>query len=219
MGATDMAYGGHPQLASRGLRLGAFLLDGVIWVAAWVFCFFMFGFLSELLGSMAAAGAIIPVLGVLGVNLYLLADNGQTLGKRALGIKIVRSDLRTPASIWRIIFFRYIPIHLLSNLPCIGSLLYLANFVLIFRQDQRCGHDHIADTNVINADADMLLAEPGYGESVNQATYGEPYSSGQEAWSIPDEPGAPSGAESVDSFDDDPWDEGGWSDDGSQSQW
>ena len=161
MGATDMAYGGHPQLASRGLRLGAFLLDGVIWVAAWVFFFFMFGFLSELLGSMAAAGAIIPVLGVLGVNLYMLADNGQTVGKRALGIKIVRSDLVSRASLLRIIFLRIVPVWVVSNIPCVGTLGLLGNYVAIFGGERKCGHDYVADTHVVVDDGQVGRLEQG----------------------------------------------------------
>ena len=95
---------------------------------------------------MATSGALWLVVAI--VQLTLLARNGQTLGKRWSSIRIVR-DSGERASIWRLLFLRYLPIGLLSAIPFLGFLLALANVLLIFRSDQKCLHDHIAGTQVV----------------------------------------------------------------------
>ena len=42
---------------------------------------------------------------------------------------------------------------LLTGIPMIGSLVSLVDILLIFAQDRRTLHDHIADTIVIDAEA------------------------------------------------------------------
>ena len=159
-------------LATRLRRLGAVLIDFVIVavimfavVAAGIFAGItlhltavpvttfitghpdLFGF-----GSLALALLVISVLFV----------NGQTPGKRWLGIKIVRMD-GSACSKSRYIFKRVLPVTLLAkviNLALlghgglstfgIGSVLPVIDDLLIFSAARRCLHDRIADTKVID---------------------------------------------------------------------
>ncbi|WP_051143814.1 RDD family protein [Psychromonas hadalis] len=87
--------------------------------------------------------------GYLLVNGYLLHNYGQTIGKSLLDIAIVSNDGENLGLV-KIIFKRWLPIILLSLIPIVGSLLVLACFLLIFRMDKKCVHDHIAGTKVIS---------------------------------------------------------------------
>lgn len=157
-------------LATRGSRLAAVLIDGAIAVAI-----IIPSLLFLALGGMIFSGqegaeirAIISVLGTaiglvtLGVyNLSLLHKSGQTLGKKIMKIKIVRSDLQTPVSLMRIIFLRYVPMSLIGYIPFIGFLVQIANYLWIFGAEQRCLHDMIADTHVIQVTPGMDTT-PGF---------------------------------------------------------
>ena len=150
--------GGAP-LATRGSRLAAYLLDGAVGMVAALPI--VIPMIMEAVSSgqpsepsplfLGLFGVIL--MGVAGVNLYLLHQNGQSIGKKIMDIKIVRSDRRTRASLPRIIFLRYFPIGLLGAIPFLGPLIQLADPLFIFRDDQRCLHDLIGDTNVIVADS------------------------------------------------------------------
>lgn len=159
---SDVYDEGEQELATRGTRLGAALLDGLV-----------IGGPAGLIAIVAAiaipssrqAGGTQPsslVLGLLGfavlavvigiavVNMVLLHRHGQTIAKRWLNIKIVRTD-GSPCSLVRIIFARFLPVALLGAIPLIGYLISLTDSLLIFRQDYRCLHDHFADTIVVKA--------------------------------------------------------------------
>ena len=76
--------------------------------------------------------------------------NGQTVGKKLLKIKIVRSD-GTAADFQRIVVFRLLPVYLVQLVPVIGGFIGLLDVLFIFRSSRQCIHDQIADTIVINA--------------------------------------------------------------------
>lgn len=150
------------ELADRGTRLGAAILDGLV----------MFGPIMVL--SIGAAIALpayqkaadgkpdASVLGVIGlllfalvmgvfiVNMVLLHRHGQTIAKRWLNIRIVRTD-GSRCGLLRVIFARALPVGLLGAIPMIGWLISLLDSLLIFREDYRCLHDHFADTIVVKA--------------------------------------------------------------------
>jgi uncharacterized RDD family membrane protein YckC len=152
-GGMIQGYGAGAMLASRWTRLGARMLDGLIYFV--IAIPLIVGILLIDSNDTMAIGAIaiglsgILGLGVAGVNIYMLYDRGQTLGRKALGIRIVRGDLRTKVDIFRLFFLRFLPVYLAGLIPFIGSLAQLGNYLIIFGADQRCGHDYIADTHVI----------------------------------------------------------------------
>jgi uncharacterized RDD family membrane protein YckC len=80
----------------------------------------------------------------------LLARNGQTIGKKLLGIKVVRVD-GSPVSLFRVFFLRYVCNTFLTLIPVAGSLYSLVDVLMIFSESRRTVHDHIADTIVIKA--------------------------------------------------------------------
>lgn len=84
------------------------------------------------------------------LNGYLLATQGRTIGKRVIGLGIVRSD-GSPASFGRLVGLRYGVFSLLNVLPILGQLVGIVDSLCIFRASRRCLHDELADTVVIKA--------------------------------------------------------------------
>ena len=137
--------------AGRGERLAAFVLDLV--------AFLVGGVVAGVGGSVASLGergevavvvGLLIVSGLLAVNAVLLHRDGQTLGKKMLGIKIVRSD-GDRAGLGRIVGLRILPVRLLGVIPYLGLLISLIDVLMIFGAERRCIHDMIADTIVIQA--------------------------------------------------------------------
>ncbi len=85
------------------------------------------------------------LLALLGVQLYL-ASSGQSIGKRMLRLRVVRTD-GSPASLARIVFLRNGVIVLLGSLCGVVSLV---DALMIFGEERRCLHDQLADTIVVN---------------------------------------------------------------------
>lgn len=99
-------------------------------------------------GPTAMIVSLVLVLGLISVNVALLNGNGQTIGKRAVGTKIVRTD-GSEVELWRVIVLRYLPLFFARWIPVVGGLAYLADALVIFGNEKRCIHDYIADTIVI----------------------------------------------------------------------
>jgi uncharacterized RDD family membrane protein YckC len=146
-------------LADRGTRLGAALLDGIIFMAL-VYAPFL---LAALAGGMAgqatddgggSAGFLEVGFGLtligLGVWLWFtikyLRRNGQSIAKKAMGIKVVRTD-GTPISLSRVIWLRNVLNTVIGIIPFYGII----DALFIFGESRRCLHDQIADTIVIKA--------------------------------------------------------------------
>lgn len=152
-GMNSSPFVGQVVLASRGQRFIAYMIDSFIMLLAAIPAIiglvfsFMGSSLAFMLGMMGF-GAI--TFAIVAMNIYYLATNGQTIGKKLQGIKIVRSDLVTTASFWRIVLFRFLPIAVAAWIvPFVGWAIQLGNYLMIFGEEQRCGHDLIADTHVV----------------------------------------------------------------------
>jgi uncharacterized RDD family membrane protein YckC len=83
------------------------------------------------------------------INLYLLENHGQTIGKRLLKLKIVHESGARPSSD-RLIFFRQILPAMVFNTPIFGYVLFVVDSVFIFTPERQCLHDKIAQTIVID---------------------------------------------------------------------
>ena len=139
-----------PGLAERGDRFAANLVDHLAIYSP----LFMGGLLGGLLSGrgkeeLFSVLGVFLTLGVCGYQIYL-AQNGQSIGKRWRGIRVVRMD-GSRASLGRIVFLRnFMPAALSSFCGLVG----IVDALLIFGQDKRCLHDMIADTKVVKFRAD-----------------------------------------------------------------
>lgn len=144
--------------ASRAVRLGAAMLDGIIIMVCCVPVFIAYAAVAgnTARNSAGSAGLVVGgvlslalILGLFALNCVLLHRNGQTLGKRIAGIKVVRTD-GSRISLGRYVGLRILPINLLGQIPGLGALLSLVDCLLIFGAERRCLHDIFADTIVVN---------------------------------------------------------------------
>jgi uncharacterized RDD family membrane protein YckC len=95
------------------------------------------------------AGIWLPVVGVIAwgwLTILFVSRNGQSIAKKMLGIKVVRSD-GSPASLGRIFWLRNVVNTVLAFVPFYG----VVDALLIFGEARQCVHDKIADTIVIKA--------------------------------------------------------------------
>lgn len=84
------------------------------------------------------------------ITIRFVHANGQTVGKKAVGIKVVRSD-GSRASLGRIFWLRNIVNGIPGAVPYVGNLYALVDHVFIFGKRRQCLHDRIADTIVVKA--------------------------------------------------------------------
>jgi len=154
------AYGsapGEPPLASLVDRLVGAIIDGIVVGIPAVFAGMVMGIVlvgifpldsvafqvaSFVLGLPIGIGLFIAIQG------YLLANYGQTVGKRVVNTQIVSDDNRLIPFV-PLILKRYVPFWVLGSLPMVGFLFVLANILAIFRGNRKCLHDEIAGSKVI----------------------------------------------------------------------
>jgi uncharacterized RDD family membrane protein YckC len=83
------------------------------------------------------------------VNWYLIVDRGQTLGKMAVGTRIVTED-GAPVDFVKGVILRNWVVAVLGSFCGFAGLL---DALLIFGEGRQCGHDMIAKTIVVDANA------------------------------------------------------------------
>ncbi|WP_377110450.1 RDD family protein [Pseudoalteromonas sp. R86517] len=140
------------EKASRGDRLVAAIIDGLIGIACFIPVIMYIGFdnLSQPNLGLSAFLFVYGVFSTLVLHAYLMYHYGQTIGKYCMSIRIENLD-GTQASFITIYFKRMLPMQLLSLVPSVGQ--FIAGFVnpsFIFGKDKRCLHDHLAGTKVSN---------------------------------------------------------------------
>lgn len=143
--------------ADRGVRLGAYLIDAILYAACFTPGYIQLALLGDdnpvHYGPLGTGISIVLALGGVALfiyNLWLLHDSGQTVAKRWLNIRIVRGD-GSRAGLGRLFWLRMFVPGLLGAIPCLGAIFSLADAVAIFGDDKRCLHDMIADTIVVIA--------------------------------------------------------------------
>jgi uncharacterized RDD family membrane protein YckC len=93
---------------------------------------------------------LVAAVVTLTITTILVKRNGQTIGKKLLGIKVVRKD-GSKAGLGRIFWLRYLLNSVFMLIPVVGSLYSLVDSVFIFGSARRCVHDYLADTIVVRA--------------------------------------------------------------------
>ena len=163
----------RPALASRWLRLGAALLDELLSYFFALPGMIMLGPRAlmliyrlatqgrsalqdsdvDMLAGMTGALSVL-LLGMLlyaSVQTWMLTVRGQTVGKRLLGIRIVRvQDDANPGFVPAVLMRSIIPI-LIRIIPVFGVGFWLVDVGCIFRDDRRCLHDLFAGTKVVQS--------------------------------------------------------------------
>jgi uncharacterized RDD family membrane protein YckC len=142
--------------ADRGTRLGATILDGIIFgvmVYAPLLVVVAAGEAAaetpDTANTLLAVGGVLAVIGFIAwtwLTILYVKRNGQSIGKKITGIKVVRSD-GSPSSLGRIFWMRNFVNGLIGIIP----LYALVDILFIFGEERRCLHDKIADTIVVEA--------------------------------------------------------------------
>jgi len=154
---ADVGSGTGPgELAERASRLGAVIIDILIvfvaYLPALIVGFRHFdaqrGLLNFVNNGTYLTGCLLLVIAV--ITCVLVARNGQTIGKRMIGIKVVRSN-GEKASFWRIFLLRNVVNGIPSLIPFVSYVYGLVDTLFIFSESRQCLHDKIADTVVVKA--------------------------------------------------------------------
>jgi uncharacterized RDD family membrane protein YckC len=158
------------ELAGRGTRLGAFIIDRVIAALCALPGVLLMGpafatlvlaasrgeepNLEEINAASFFLGAAVAGLGWLvqfGVQLWMLTTRGQSIGKRLLNIRIVLfQDNGPPGFLHAWLLRNFVP-GIISLVPYLGFIFVLVDALFIFSEQRRCIHDHIAGTKVVKA--------------------------------------------------------------------
>ncbi|MGB3620437.1 RDD family protein [Ketobacter sp. MCCC 1A13808] len=145
---------GSGELASRWARLGASLIDTVIMLILASPIMVLTGTFSA--ENLESGGNYIAslMLGLVFIGIFFLINyrfltrDGQTIGKKALSIRIVDLDGQIPDFKSNLIP-RYAVYMLPGQIPLIGQLFSFINVCFIFRADKRCIHDLAGKTRVV----------------------------------------------------------------------
>ncbi len=153
--AVERGSAPSTELASRLLRLGAALIDGCIGIAISLPVMIFTGYVERAMRQQVGAVEIVLYsLGGLGAYLllhgYLLATQGQSIGKMVLGIRIVDYNTGQILPLAKLLGLRLLPVVIVSMIPCVGALS-IVDVLFIFGSEKRCVHDLIANTKVVRA--------------------------------------------------------------------
>lgn len=142
------------ELAERGTRFAAAMIDGLISMAIMFPAMYLTGTWGRI-ASLSVSVTELVLLAIAGLVLFLLLhgkllkDHGQTIGKRLVGIRIVSADSGEIIPLQKVMLARVLPVQIVANLPPPFSYLTLVDALMIFRKDRRCLHDMLAGTKVV----------------------------------------------------------------------
>ena len=172
-------------LADRGTRLGAAILDNLI-TGIPILIAVIIG-VAVSIGNGRASGVFghpenppppdvvlrqfVPLitaigmgaLGALGIAIfqcYRIATTGQSLAKKWLSIRIVNLD-GSPVNFGSGVGMRGILPWFILWVPYVGSIFWLVDILMIFRDDRRCLHDLMAGTKVVVAQPQEMTGAVG----------------------------------------------------------
>jgi uncharacterized RDD family membrane protein YckC len=115
---------------------------------------------SNVMIGLVALVFFVATIGWLIWNIVLLYRYGQTIGKKVLGIRVVRMD-GSRVSFPRFFFLRWLAMAVIGGVfggiasslgnRYLGNVVSLIDALMIFGASRRCLHDLIADTRVVTA--------------------------------------------------------------------
>ena len=144
------------SLASRWSRLGASIVDGLIMGVLLIPVMYYSGGFDGLSDEPPTQPSFVYqlIIALIGFSFYCVINwkdlklNGQTIGKKSLGIKVVHVDGSQP-SVWALVFKRYAFFMFIPYLPLIGGVINMISMLMIFGKKKRALHDRVAKTKVI----------------------------------------------------------------------
>ncbi|MEW6731617.1 MAG: RDD family protein [Acidobacteriota bacterium] len=140
--ATHALVGNIFEQAGFALRFGAFMLDLLMLMSLLLATTLVAASLPRYSGLIQWSGLLVT-LGYLGGNFFALASrNGQTLGKRLLGIRIITTDQRR-------VTMRHIVLRHLLGYPISLAVFALGFLWLLWDRRQQGWHDKLAGTIVV----------------------------------------------------------------------
>ena len=98
---------------------------------------------------------ILSFIAVIMIQGKLLIRDGQTIGKKIIGIKIINAYTLGKVKWFNIIFIRWIFFEILSVLPY-GTIIVLTDALFIFRKNRKCIHDMLSGTVVAQETDDLI---------------------------------------------------------------
>lgn len=154
-----------PALAGIGARVVASLIDTALWAiplllvwraAAGAYRLMSMGLEPQFDMMASKMGIALLLWAVLAAwNIAWLVMHGQTIGKRLMSIRILRTDGSRVGAL-RILLLRGCVVSLIYGLITAFSdplalVFWIVALLLIFGQARQCLHDRIADTQVFDA--------------------------------------------------------------------
>jgi uncharacterized RDD family membrane protein YckC len=158
--APIVAGADNLPLAGRGSRLGSYLLDLLVGLVPGlpmiIGGFMMMAAVKSGPGGQPPSGLALALMGIGGLGLlalgifqiYRVSTTGQTLGKKWVGVRIVKLD-GSPVNFTTAFLLRMFVPGLIGAVPYLGMVFTLVDILFIFREDRRCIHDLIAGTRVV----------------------------------------------------------------------
>ncbi|MEI7033089.1 RDD family protein [Streptomyces pratensis] len=135
--------GGMPELAHWGLRFGGLIVDGLVMMVPYILVI-----IGGAVGD--AVGAILAVVGFLGLiavavwQLYQEGTTGQTIGKKAVGIRLLRESDGRPLG-FGMAFVRRLA-HFLDSIAC-----YIGWLWPLWDQKKQTFADKVCSSVVVKA--------------------------------------------------------------------
>jgi len=143
-------------LASRWKRLWGAVLDSLFILAIIVPTMFFWGAFEDVADDGALSPEATVAWFVFGVVIFLLLNgnlllqNGQTLGKRIIGTRIVDARTGRCLSFGSVYGLRYLLTGGITQIPIVGHLFAVIDTLFIFGRQKRCIHDLFAGSIVID---------------------------------------------------------------------
>ncbi|MGW9305695.1 MULTISPECIES: RDD family protein [Streptomyces] len=108
--------GGMPELAHWGLRAGGLIIDGLIIGAPYLLLVGIGGAMGDAAGGILALLGFLLMIGLTLWQLYQEGTTGQTIGKKAVGIRVLREADGRPLG-FGMAFVRRLA-HFLDSIAC-----------------------------------------------------------------------------------------------------
>lgn len=145
----------EPHFASRVSRLFGAVVDGFFFLAFAAAAMLALYVMPIEVTPRAFFATYLGIMGLWAlINVFLLVESGQTIGKSLVGLRIERAN-GDKAGFLHLVVLRYGVMMVMGTFLgwALGTgashLFWLLDALFIFGATQRCGHDLIADTRVV----------------------------------------------------------------------